>query len=1180
MLRVYAKRRPYIGMRSIPKQRVLSRVIPSTLLAAAIAIAFIHPLHFAIAGLGWVAIIASSQLRSHWAPWMFCAAVITALTMPMVRHEVLPDALQLTWLLCLICTCLVVHGYNAQRTRDTRTFAEMLDAAPGGMMIVDQHGDVLRANQHMVDMLATMEMTPGGGCANHNINTLIGSRLWECLATRRAALAAGEAINLDIEVSPSANNKLVLRCHARMVCSGVLSPRLYVIQISDLTRQLIAEHQLRAAATQLRRALASTTDPVLITDQKLTITFANEHAGMALADNASALLGQSLAACIHPEHRHSFMKSMERFAQHSRNEQTISRLRLQGKGSPQVSAHVIRIAEPQNAGYAVILNTSQSSLDALAQTKSSQARFSQIFHGSPDAILVMRAADSTILDFNEGFTRLLGYRREQVIGEAEIDLSIWSMSADRQMVMQTLQHQREVIDHETILKNSDGAQVHVEISLRYIEIDNELCILMIGRDITRRISAEAALVETEEKFEKVFSESPDGIVILRHADGTITDINHALLHRSGYSREEIVGHSIYETQVFLGTDELQETTAELATLGRLANRSITFVTKSGESVPSLVSATVLELSGEAYAMVIVKDISKLRTTEERLRRSEARFRGTFENAPIGIMLVDMEGRIFQANHTAASLLAYDEQHMGGLHLSRLIPAEERVYLKEHLISLARRGTTVHRAEQRMICQNGLQIWTNFNIVVQHNSDCEPEYFIVQIADVTDLKRSQERMEQMAFYDTLTSLANRRLFHERLNQAIKHCARNEKISALLYLDLDNFKRVNDTLGHQIGDNLLREVGSRLRQSVRNSDTVARTGGDEFTILLNDISGPADAGNVAQKILNHLRETIDVLGHPLVVTTSIGITILPSDGVDPNDLMRNADLAMYHAKECGRNNFQFYSKQLNTNAMQRLRTEDEIRQALDQNQFELHYQPQISLSSHDIVGVETLIRWNHPQRGLISPDEFIGVAEDTGSIIDIGTWVIEESCRACRTLLESHSRPLKVAINISPRQFRDPDLVATVRRNLREARLDPSLIELEITETMLMQDVDAALEIINALSELGVTIAIDDFGTGYSSLIYLKRFPIDTVKVDRSFVMDIPDNAEDMAITRAVIAMAHQLKMVVVAEGVETQEQLRFLAKQRCEYAQGWLFSRALPMGDLMKKLDEKVVLLHG
>ena len=424
---------------------------------------------------------------------------------------------------------------------------------------------------------------------------------------------------------------------------------------------------------------------------------------------------------------------------------------------------------------------------------------------------------------------------------------------------------------------------------------------------------------------------------------------------------------------------------------------------------------------------------------------------------------------------------------------------------------------------------------------------------------------------MAFYDTLTNLANRRLFHERLEHAIAQSVRNKRASALLYLDLDNFKRVNDTLGHQMGDQLLREVATRLQQCVRSEDTVGRTGGDEFTILLTEIGTPTDAGVVAQKILNHLREPIHISGYPLIVTTSIGITVLPGDSLDPNELMRNADLAMYKAKERGRNNYQFYSDDLNTSAVNRLRTEYEIRQALEQGEFELYYQPKIALRDQRIVGVESLIRWNHPERGLIGPDEFIAVAEDTGSIIDIGTWVIEEACRACQILSAQQAAPVQVAINISPRQFRDPNLVATMRRSIREAKLDPQNIEIEITETMLMQDVEAAQITVQRLSELGVRLAIDDFGTGYSSLNYLKRFPINTVKVDRSFVMDLPANADDMAITRAVIAMAHQLKMEVVAEGVETKEQLEFLAHHKCEYAQGWLFSKALPLDQMIELL---------
>jgi diguanylate cyclase (GGDEF)-like protein len=394
-----------------------------------------------------------------------------------------------------------------------------------------------------------------------------------------------------------------------------------------------------------------------------------------------------------------------------------------------------------------------------------------------------------------------------------------------------------------------------------------------------------------------------------------------------------------------------------------------------------------------------------------------------------------------------------------------------------------------------------------------------------------------------------------------------------------LDLDNFKRVNDTLGHDIGDSLLREVAGRLKKCVRKEDTVARPGGDEFTILLNEIGTPSDAGMVAEKILNHLREPITISGHPLVVTTSIGITLLPGDGIEPNLLTRNADLAMYQAKERGRNNYQFYSDDLNTNAVTRLRTEYEIRQALEREEFRLVYQPKVSLKTQEIIGVECLIRWDHPERGALGPIEFIEVAEETGTIIDIGNWVIEEACKAAQLINEERATPIHIAVNISPRQFRDPNFSATIRRCIREMQMIPSQLELEITETMLMHDVEAAEETIKHLCDLGVQLAIDDFGTGYSSLSYLKRFPINTVKVDKSFVMDIPENQDDMAITAAVIAMAHQLKMEVVAEGVQTREQLEFLLEHKCEYAQGYLFSRPLALNDMRQLLDENIRIMR-
>ena len=1046
-------------------------------------------------------------------------------------------------------------------------FSTSLQTSRAGLLVTDLEGRIIVANDKVAHMLK-QEVTAIDGAL---VGKLIGDDLWRSLLVQQDTSTPGGSVESKFELPEDNGTKRTLTCCVKPICKKSGKPSGYSIELTDISSEKSSKRSLKIAAAQLRRTLSKSSDIILIIDTKLIVTFANDNARNLLSADGPDLVGRPLHDFIRTQDRRNFMKTMEQFLHKTRNEASSPELQLNDADETPVTARIVRLSEPGQNGYIVIFGFVEHDLQTLADAKVSQARFYQVFHGSPDAILLLRADDITVLDFNEGFSRLLGYSREETIGESELDLSFWANANERAMIIERVRLEREVLDYETTLRTRDGVIVHVEISLRYVEIDNQLCMLCIGRDITKRISAEAALVESEEKFEKVFSQSPDGIVILRESDGVITDLNEAMLSRCGYLREEMIGKSVDELENFVQPEEWQTATDLVREEGTLVNQTVTLRNKQGEELPSSISATTVELSGEAFTMVIAKDISKQRATEKRLRRSEERFRGIFENAPIGIMLIDMQGRIFQANHTAATLLAYDEDDLLGTHLSRLVSSVDRQSLKESLSDLIVKQDRTHRSERRMICQNGLEIWTNFHVVLQPNDASEALYYIVQIADITDIKRSQQRMEQMAFYDTLTNLANRRLFHERLEKAIEHCIRTNRESALLFLDLDNFKRVNDTLGHQIGDHLLREVAARLQQCVRKEDTVGRTGGDEFTILLAEITSPTDAGVVAQKILNHLREPIHVSGHPLIVTTSIGITVLPGDALDANELMRNADLAMYKAKERGRNNFQYYSEDLNTNAIKRLRTEYEIRQALEHHEFELYFQPKVAIRSRQIVGLESLIRWNHPERGLLAPDEFIGVAEETGSIIDIGTWVIEEACRACRTLSDRQGQPIQMAINISPRQFRDPNLVSTVRRSLREADLVPECIEIEITETMLMQDVEAALATAEQLSELGVSIAIDDFGTGYSSLNYLKRFPINTVKIDRSFVTDLPTNPDDMAITRAVIAMAHQLKMEVVAEGVETIPQLDFLAQQKCEYAQGWLFSKALPLDEVGRLL---------
>ncbi|MEZ5559869.1 MAG: EAL domain-containing protein [Pseudomonadales bacterium] len=804
----------------------------------------------------------------------------------------------------------------------------------------------------------------------------------------------------------------------------------------------------------------------------------------------------------------------------------------------------------------------------------------RIFHTSPDGILIVRNEDGVVVDFNQGFTRLFGYTREQAIGRSIAQLDLWVTEDARFQVLERLRQNPAGVDLEAQLKGADGVLRSMEISLRYVELAGELCVLCMGRDITKRLEAESAARRSEEKFARVFSESPDGIVILRQSDGVICDANDAFVRACGYGLDELLGHPMAEFDPVVEPAELERALLNLSEHGKLSNQEMLFRGKSGHLIPAILSAAVMDIDGESSLLCIVKDISELRHAQEQQRRSEERFRGAFENAPIGILLLDTRGYVFEANRFASELLQYPVAKLEGLHISRLVPPDQRAELKTGLQRLISGREHNTRGERRLVCASGVEVWTNCHIVMQRNEDGEPLYCIMQIADITEMKDSQRKMEQLAFYDTLTGLANRRLFNDRLTQAVEHCRRNRQKAALLYLDLDQFKRVNDTLGHEAGDALLREVADRLLRCVRKEDTVSRSGGDEFTILLYDVQSPSDAGFVAEKILQALREPVDISGHRLVVTPSIGIATIPSDGVEPNGLLKNADLAMYRAKENGRNNYQFYSEDLNVAAVQRLRTEYELRRALERGEFELHYQPKVRLTDLALMGVESLLRWQHPERGQLSPIEFMSVAEETGVIVDIGAWILEEACRAGQVMIDQRGAPLSIAVNISPRQFRDPNLVTTIRRCVRESGLDPACLELEITETMLMHDVELAAETIRRLSELGIRLAIDDFGTGYSSLNYLKKFPISTVKVDRSFISDIPGSADDVAITSAVIAMAHRLNMEVVAEGVETREQLEFLQEQQCEYGQGYLFSRAQPLSEMRRMLSPRLRLLRG
>jgi diguanylate cyclase (GGDEF)-like protein len=429
----------------------------------------------------------------------------------------------------------------------------------------------------------------------------------------------------------------------------------------------------------------------------------------------------------------------------------------------------------------------------------------------------------------------------------------------------------------------------------------------------------------------------------------------------------------------------------------------------------------------------------------------------------------------------------------------------------------------------------------------------------------------QRVEYLAYHDGLTGLPNRSMFSKLLTKSISEAHRYNRQLAVAFLDLDRFKQINDTLGHEAGDHLLQEVAIRLRGCVRDSDTVARLGGDEFVVLLPDLADGAYAALVAQKILLQIAKEFTLIGQDFRVTASIGICTYPQDGLDEQTLTKNADLAMYQAKAEGKNNFQFYSEKLNAHSLERLALESSLRHGLERNEFRLYYQAKREIASGHITGMEALLRWEHPDMGIVGPREFIPVAEETGLIIPIGRWVLKTACMQSVEWRNQGLPPLSIAVNLTPRQFHDESLLADVTAILAATGMDPHLLEIEITESLLIHDVENTLRILKGLKTLGIRIAVDDFGTGYSSLAMLQRFPLDTIKIDRSFMRDIVGTPQDTGLADALIAMGKSLSLTVVAQGVETKEQAEHLRLHECNELQGFYFKKPLPVEEFTRLL---------
>ena len=798
---------------------------------------------------------------------------------------------------------------------------------------------------------------------------------------------------------------------------------------------------------------------------------------------------------------------------------------------------------------------------ARSATRRAEERYRSLFEHVPVGLYRI-TADGQILDANLTLATMVGCPDIQTL--LTHNAQDFFISPQNYHTWQTeLEAHERVMDFEGPGRKLNGAITWVRNSARVVR--NHLGEVLYYEGAIEDITAQTQAAQQMRKLSSAIEQTADSVLITDH-QGIIEYVNPAFEICTGYSSAEVLGRkpsivkSGRQDQAFYR--ELWERIQNGESFrGVFVNRR-----KDGSLFHEEKTITPLR-DGHGRITHFVstgKDISERIHAEESVRASEEHLRTIIDTEPECIKLLTADGRLIDMNAAGLAMIEADGlDQVVGKSMTRLL-------LPEHRDAFIALNQAVFRGEKGMLIfeiegLKGTRRWLETHAVPMITRTGETVLLGIT-RDITDRKTVEERLSYLVHHDELTGLPNRTLFNDRLNQAIIDAERHDRLVAVIFLDLDRFKNINDTLGHEVGDFLLQGVAERLLGAVRRGDTVARLSGDEFAIVLADLAHTDDAARIAQKILEALAKPLPIDGRDLFASASLGVTLYPLDTRDSQELLRNADIAMYRAKEHGRNNYQFYTAEMTSKAFEHMRIEDALRRALEHDEFTLHYQPIVSATTGGLIGFEALIRWQTGDKGLVPPLQFIPIAEETGLIIPIGEWVLQNAC-AQLARWHAQGRPdLRMSVNLSVRQFRNLNLVATVGRALAAAGLDPAHLELEITESIMVEE-QVVINTLRELSALGVNFSIDDFGTGYSSLSYLKRLPIDTLKIDRSFVTDIPGDTDNAAIAQAIIAMAHSLGMRVVAEGVESLAQQHFLQQHGCDAMQGYYFSKPLPAGEL-------------
>ncbi len=839
-----------------------------------------------------------------------------------------------------------------------------------------------------------------------------------------------------------------------------------------------------------------------------------------------------------------------------------------------------------DAGEAIRLDGVASDITARKRAEEDQRRFRAALDDSADMIVLVDRKTMRYVDVNQTVCKLLGYSREELLKMGPQDLLPESQDELAQAHDELIANPSSLSGMRSSFRCRDGSTIPFESTRHVLRSGDSYIIAAICRDIRERLAAEEAqrqqvtlIAQSAEKDRllRLFYDLPFvGLAVTSPSSKRWLQVNDYMCEMLGYPREELLELAWTETT---HPDDLA---ANLALFQRLAAGEFDafqfdkrFLRKDGAIIDTTMECRCVRRGdGSVETVVImVRDVTEQRRSEEALRQSEARFRS----------LTELSSDLYweqNDQHRFTSIAGIGSERFKGLGFDFIGKKRwEQDYLNmsaddwsAHRVMLDAHQP-FHDLELCRLNESGNKVWVGVS--------GEPVFDAAGVfkgyrgvgKDITERKQGEEQIQYLANHDALTALPNRAMFSEVLNLEIQQARRYQRNFAVLFIDLDRFKLINDTFGHEAGDKLLQEMGRRLTQTVRASDFVARLGGDEFVVLVQELSEPRQVEVVARKILSALIKPTFIGEQECSVTASIGICLYPADAEDEQSLMKNADIAMYRAKEEGKNTYQFFSHQMNVHSFERMALETSLRRGLERNEFFLHYQAKLDLKTGRITGVEALVRWQHPDLGMIPPAQFIPLAEETGLIVPLGNWVLNTACAQNVAWQREGLPPLRMAVNLSARQFADEDLLGDIAEALEKSGMKAELLELELTESMVMQNPERAGKVLAAIRQLGARLAIDDFGVGYSSLAYLKRFPIDTLKVDRSFIRDIPQDTDDMAITLAIIAMGKSLHLTVVGEGVETLEQETFLRDHGCDETQGYYFSRPIAsdqFADLLRR----------